>query len=162
METPAQAASLALARFAPSLMRFAPSVVRFAPGLARDRAGLRSAAHPALARGRRFKRFDVHTNGVYTAGRTLALTLMTKRINIVLPVETIKVLDRVASKGNRSRLISVAVLHYVGSKAKSNLAERLKAGALANASRDLEIAQEWFSLDEEAWQRTKPAKRPAR
>jgi CopG family transcriptional regulator/antitoxin EndoAI len=131
---------------------------------ARARAGLRSAAHPAPACGRRFKRFDVHTNSVYTAGRTSAFeeTLMTKRINIVLPVETIKVLDRVAPKGSRSRLISVAVLHYVGSRAKSNLAERLKAGALANAKRDLEIAQEWFSLDQEAWQRTKPAKRPAR
>lgn len=87
---------------------------------------------------------------------------MTKRINIVLPVETIRVLDRVAPKGSRSRLISEAVLHYVESKAKSNLAERLKAGALANAQRDLEIAQEWFSLDEEAWQRTKPARRRAR
>jgi CopG family transcriptional regulator/antitoxin EndoAI len=87
---------------------------------------------------------------------------MTKRINVVLPVETIKVLDRVAPKGSRSRLIAKAVLHYLESKAKGNLAERLKAGALANARRDLEIAQEWFPLDEEAWQRTKPAKRSAK
>lgn len=85
---------------------------------------------------------------------------MTKRINIVLPVETIKVLDRVAPKGNRSRLISDAVIHYVTSKARTNLAERLKQGALANAQRDLAIAQEWFSLDEEAWQPKKPAARP--
>ena len=87
---------------------------------------------------------------------------MTKRINVVLPVETIKVLDRVAPKGNRSRLISAAVLHYVQCSAKSNLAKRLKEGALANAQRDLEIAQEWFPLDEEAWQRTTPGKRAAR
>jgi CopG family transcriptional regulator/antitoxin EndoAI len=87
---------------------------------------------------------------------------MTKRINVVLPVETIRVLDRVVPKGSRSRLISEAVLHYLDSKAKSNLAERLKAGALANAKRDLEIAQEWFSLDEEAWQRTKPGRKPTR
>jgi len=87
---------------------------------------------------------------------------MTARINVVLPVETIRVLNRVAPKGSRSRLISEAVLYYVESKAKSNLAERLKAGALANAKRDLEIAQEWFSLDEEAWPRTRPGKRPAR
>ena len=82
---------------------------------------------------------------------------MTKRINIVLPVETIEVLDRVAPKGNRSRLISEAVIHYVTSRARTNLAERLKQGAIANAQRDLAIAQEWFSLDEEAWQ---PRKRP--
>lgn len=87
---------------------------------------------------------------------------MTKRINVVLPVKTIEVLDRVAPKRNRSRMISEAVLHYVESKAKSNLAERLKAGALANAKRDLEIAQEWFSLDQEAWQCTKPGRKPAR
>ncbi len=84
---------------------------------------------------------------------------MTKRINIVLPVETIKVLDRVAPKGNRSRLISDAVLHYVSSRSKANLAERLKQGAVANAARDLQIAEEWFCLDEEAWQPKIPAKR---
>lgn len=82
---------------------------------------------------------------------------MTKRINIVLPVETIQVLDRVAPKGNRSRLISEAVIHYVTTRAKRNLAERLKQGSMANAQRDLEMAQEWFSLDEEAWQRSAPA-----
>ena len=87
---------------------------------------------------------------------------MTKRINVVLPVETINILDRVSPKGNRSRLISEAVLYYVESRAKSNLAERLKAGALANAKRDLEIAQEWFSLDEEAWHRTSSTGMPRR
>jgi CopG family transcriptional regulator/antitoxin EndoAI len=87
---------------------------------------------------------------------------MTKRINVVLPVETLTVLDRVAPKGNRSRLISEAVLYYVESKARSNLAGRLKAGAVANARRDLEIAQEWFSLEEEAWRRTRPGTKAAR
>jgi CopG family transcriptional regulator/antitoxin EndoAI len=87
---------------------------------------------------------------------------MTKRINVVLPVETIQVLDRVAPKGNRSRLISAAVLHYVACNAKSNLAKRLKEGALANSQRDLDIAQEWFPLDEEAWQRTTSGKRAAK
>ena len=80
---------------------------------------------------------------------------MTRRINIVLPEETVRVLDRVAPKGNRSRLISEAVLRFVTGKAKRNLAKQLKRGALANAQRDLEIAQKWFSVDEEAWQRTK-------
>ena len=76
---------------------------------------------------------------------------MSKRINVILPEETVRVLDRVASKGNRSRLISDAVLHYVSTVGKTNLAEQLKAGALANATRDIEIAQEWFPLEEEAW-----------
>jgi CopG family transcriptional regulator/antitoxin EndoAI len=79
---------------------------------------------------------------------------MTRRLNIVLPEETVRILDRVAPPGHRSRLISEAVLDYVTRQAKSNLAARLKRGALANAQRDLEIAQEWFAVDEEAWRRT--------
>lgn len=84
---------------------------------------------------------------------------MTKRINVLLPVETIRVLERAAPKGQRSRLISDAVLHYVKSRARRKLNEQLKEGAQTNALRDLEIAQDWFSLDEEAWRRTKPAQR---
>lgn len=84
---------------------------------------------------------------------------MTRRLNIVLPEETIRVLDRAAPKGSRSRLISEAVLHYVAGRAKSNLAERLKEGSLSNAQRDLEITQEWFSLDEETWPPKKSSRR---
>jgi CopG family transcriptional regulator/antitoxin EndoAI len=84
---------------------------------------------------------------------------MTKRINIALPIETLKVLDRVAPKGNRSRLISDAVMHYVATGAKGNLAERLREGAQSQARRDLEIAQEWFPVDEQAWQPKEPVKR---
>jgi CopG family transcriptional regulator / antitoxin EndoAI len=85
---------------------------------------------------------------------------MTKRINIVLPDETLRLLDKVAPRGNRSRLISEAVRHYLTSRARRNLAARMKQGAMADAQRDLEIAQEWFSVDEEAWQpkRSAPGK----
>ena len=78
--------------------------------------------------------------------------IMTKRLNIILPEETIRVLDRVSSKGDRSRLIDQAVLHYVRSRSRDNLRERLKEGYLANAKDDLKMAQEWFPLEEEAWQ----------
>jgi CopG family transcriptional regulator/antitoxin EndoAI len=57
---------------------------------------------------------------------------MSIRINVNLPEETVRVLDRVAPEGNRSRL---------------------KAGALANACRDMAITEDWFPLEEEAWQR---------
>jgi CopG family transcriptional regulator/antitoxin EndoAI len=83
---------------------------------------------------------------------------MSVRINVILPEETVRVLDRVAPKGNRSRLISDAVMHYVSSRGRSNLAEQLKAGALANAKRDMAIAEEWFPLEEEAWQRQQKAR----
>ena len=78
---------------------------------------------------------------------------MSKRINIVLPDTTVKILDRVAPKGDRSRFISQAVLHYVESVGKQNLREQLKAGYKANAERNLEIAAEWFPLEEEAWRK---------
>ncbi len=78
---------------------------------------------------------------------------MNKRLNIMLPEATLKVLDRVAPKGERSRFISKAVLHYVQTQSAANLRDRLKQDALANAGLDLEIAQEWFLVEQEAWQR---------
>jgi len=53
---------------------------------------------------------------------------MSKRVNIILPDSTLKVLDRVAGKGDRSRFISQAVLHYVKTRGTANLRERLKQG----------------------------------
>ncbi len=80
---------------------------------------------------------------------------MSKRINIMLPEKTLAVLDRVAPKGNRSRFISDAVLHYVETCGKQSLREQLKAGYLANADESLKIAAEWFPLEEEAWQNSR-------
>jgi metal-responsive CopG/Arc/MetJ family transcriptional regulator len=79
---------------------------------------------------------------------------MNRRINIMLPESTLAVLDRVTSRGNRSRLISRAVLHYVENRGTQILREQLKAGYQANAEESVKIALEWFPLEEEAWQRT--------
>jgi metal-responsive CopG/Arc/MetJ family transcriptional regulator len=68
---------------------------------------------------------------------------MNRRINIMLPESTLAVLDRVTSRGNRSRLISRAVLHYVENRCKQNLREQLKAGYQANAEDSVKIALEW-------------------
>ena len=71
--------------------------------------------------------------------------------------ETLLVLDRVAPKGKRSRLISEAVMHFGSSRSRSYVEKQLKVGALANATRDMAIAEEWFPLEEETWrQRTRP------
>jgi metal-responsive CopG/Arc/MetJ family transcriptional regulator len=86
---------------------------------------------------------------------------MTKRINIALPEATLAVLDRAASKGNRSRFISRAVLHYVETQSKKSLRERLKEEAIANSARDLELAAEWFPLEEEVWSKA-PGKRKSK
>jgi CopG family transcriptional regulator / antitoxin EndoAI len=77
---------------------------------------------------------------------------MMKRINIVLPEETLRVLNRIAPKGSRSRLIDRAVRQYVKGKSRMSLRERLKEGYLANAKESLATAEEWFPLEEEAWE----------
>jgi metal-responsive CopG/Arc/MetJ family transcriptional regulator len=75
---------------------------------------------------------------------------MSKRINIVLPDETVSVLDRVATKGTRSTFISKAVLHYVETHGRQTLRKQLEAGYRENKERNLAIAAEWFPLEEEA------------
>lgn len=82
-----------------------------------------------------------------------------KRINIVLPEETLRVLRRVAPKGSRSRLIDRAVLQYVKGQSQKSLRERLKEGYIANAKESLTMAEEWFPLEEEAWQIASKEKR---
>ena len=77
---------------------------------------------------------------------------MSKRINIILPDKTVAVLDRVTTKGNRSRFIDRAVRQLVVTQGKANLRARLKAEAIDNAERDLAIAADWFPLEEEAWE----------
>lgn len=74
-----------------------------------------------------------------------------RRINITLPEETIRLIDRVAKKGDRSFLISEAVRHYVASVGKTRLRRLLKEGALRHADRDLRVVEEWSSLDDTAW-----------
>lgn len=73
---------------------------------------------------------------------------MTGRINVILPTQTIRVLDRIAPKGNRSSLIDTAIRYYVTNQAKNNLAKRVQEGAQANAQRDLDLAQDWFALED--------------
>jgi CopG family transcriptional regulator / antitoxin EndoAI len=79
-------------------------------------------------------------------------TIMRKRVNITLPEETLELIDRVTEHGDRSRFIDEAVKHYVEQRGRTNLRKQLKEGAIRRAQRDLALAEEWFTLDEEAWQ----------
>ena len=89
---------------------------------------------------------------------------MSKRINVILPDKTVAVLDRVTTKGNRSRFIDRAVKQLVANEGKANLRARLKEEAITNADRDLAIAVEWFPLEEEAAQLSEagPSQKPSR
>ena len=74
-----------------------------------------------------------------------------KRINITLPASTVAMLETVADKGGRSTFIDAAIQKHIHEMRKEDLREQIKAGAIANAERDLEMAREWFDLEEEIW-----------
>ena len=76
---------------------------------------------------------------------------MSRRLNISLPDETVRLLDRVAAKGERSQVIAEAVTRYVVEVGRTRLRKRMKERALARAALDVRIAEEWFPVDEEAW-----------
>ncbi|QQS49052.1 MAG: ribbon-helix-helix protein, CopG family [Acidobacteriota bacterium] len=77
---------------------------------------------------------------------------MYQRVNITLPEETLSLVDQIAEKGNRSRFIDQAIRYYVEAMSKARLKKLLKEGAIARAERDLKLAEEWATLEEEAWQ----------
>jgi CopG family transcriptional regulator/antitoxin EndoAI len=76
-----------------------------------------------------------------------------KRINITLPESTVTLLETVAGKGERSNFIDNAIRAYIKQTKQKSLRERLKEGAIVRSQRDLEIADEWFEIEEELWRK---------
>jgi CopG family transcriptional regulator/antitoxin EndoAI len=74
---------------------------------------------------------------------------MAKRINIILPDETVHAIDCLARRGQRSRFIHWAVQHYVATASPEALQERLKQAAIRDRDLDLEISHDWFAVDQE-------------
>jgi CopG family transcriptional regulator/antitoxin EndoAI len=73
------------------------------------------------------------------------------RINVTLPEETVRLLDRVSPKGGRSRLIDRALRHFIQTTGRRRLRERLMKGYIRRSEQDAQAAEEWFTIDEEAW-----------
>lgn len=69
-----------------------------------------------------------------------------QRVNIILPQETLDILDAVSKKGERSRFIDIAVRDFVGRRGKEQVRKLLAEGALARNTRDLDIARAWGKL----------------
>lgn len=80
---------------------------------------------------------------------------MNKRLNITLPEQTVRLLDRAAPKGDRSRLIDDAIKKYLTTVGRAALRKRLKEGYSRNAAADLEIAAEWFAAKDEIWRKNR-------
>jgi len=81
-------------------------------------------------------------------------TSLYKRINITLPKDTIQLLNKVAAQGERSRLIDKALRAHISKAGRAELRKQLIEGYIANAERDLQMAKDWFPLEEEAWQKS--------
>lgn len=71
---------------------------------------------------------------------------MNRRLNITLPEQTVRMLDRAVPKGQRSRLIDEAVRRFIHEQGRANLREQLKLGATARSERDRQIAEEWSAF----------------
>lgn len=77
-----------------------------------------------------------------------------QRINITLPSETLRQLDELVPKGDRSSFIHTAIQAYIAEMKKEKLRQQLKAGAIHHAKRDRHLADDWFALEQEAWDQT--------
>ncbi len=76
---------------------------------------------------------------------------MHRRLNITLPDETVRLLDRLGKRGDRSRIIAEAVTYYVEEIGKGRLRKLIQEGARKRAERDLSIAEEGFEIEEGGW-----------
>lgn len=96
----------------------------------------------------------IHTKGVYTG---VMSNQTQQRVNIILPQETLDLLDAVSKKGERSRIIDIAVRDYVSRAGKLRVRKLLAEGARVRNTRDLDIARTWGKLNDtnDVWQRKK-------
>jgi CopG family transcriptional regulator/antitoxin EndoAI len=78
---------------------------------------------------------------------------MHQRVNITLPATTIRLLDRIAKPGNRSRVIAAAVERYAEDLSRAALRRKVKEGAVTRAERDRGLAEAWLALDGGTWPR---------
>lgn len=74
-----------------------------------------------------------------------------KRIDITLPQETLSLLEKISEKGDRSRFIDQAIRFYAKELSRAKLRKELKEGAVARYQRDLDLANDWFLLENEVW-----------
>lgn len=98
---------------------------------------------------------DIHTRSVYKKIMNEARQAKTrKRINVILPYETLEMIDEASKRGDRSRLIDRAVRFYIVETGRDNVKKQLREGALRRSERDLRMAEEWFRFENEAWQKS--------
>ena len=76
---------------------------------------------------------------------------MHQRLNISLPAPTVRLLDRVVPKGDRSKFIDQAVRAEIGRTTKSRLRRALTEGYRRRADEDRQLAADWDHLSAQVW-----------
>ena len=74
-----------------------------------------------------------------------------ERLNISLPRHTVGLLDRVTTKGNRSRFIDEAIRKMAKGRTRVQLRKLLEEDGAVNRDRDLHLVEEWAAVDRAAW-----------
>jgi hypothetical protein len=75
---------------------------------------------------------------------------MSKRINIVLPMATVRAIDRLVQPGLRSKFTDTAVQHYVANRSVEALRAKLELSAKRDRDLDREVCDDWIAADKEA------------
>lgn len=92
---------------------------------------------------------------------------MTKRINVIMPTDTVRTIDRMVRPGQRSEFITRAVEHYVATQGAEAIQKLLEVTAVRDRDLDQQVAVDWFEVDLQAWQHidqqpNRPSKQPIR
>lgn len=74
---------------------------------------------------------------------------MQRRINVSLSEEAVRLLDRLAPKGDRSRFLDGLVKRTARDRAQ--LRAQLKERAIRRADLDRQVAAEWDPLADKVW-----------
>ena len=76
---------------------------------------------------------------------------MHQRLNISIPETTLRLLDRVVPKGDRSKFIDRAVRGELARTTKTRLRRALAEGYRQRAEEDRALTAEWDHLSAEVW-----------
>jgi CopG family transcriptional regulator/antitoxin EndoAI len=85
---------------------------------------------------------------------------MNLRLNISIPESTVRLLDRVVPKGDRSRFIDRAVRSELARTTKTRLRRALAEGYRERAAADRALTAEWDLLSAEVWAQLDRDERP--
>lgn len=86
------------------------------------------------------------------------MTMSTKRVMFTLPSSLLEQVDEEVEKleTNRSSLIREALEGFMADRRRRELREALKEGYLYRAQESLELAEEFYAAEQEAWERYAP------